>query len=231
VVNPGMLSFTARLIAQAALSPRVVKLVFEANQPFPRAGGQYVTLTAPEGTQHAFSIASAFAADAPGRFEIAVARGTTAASLLALPIGESLAAHGPSGSLVWRRDAPSLLVATGTGISPLRAILHEQLRRELESPLVLVFGCRDASEELWGDELRELAREHPRFQFVPTHSQPTLGHAGYIGRVQTLLPAIAAQLGPELNAYLCGHTPMVKDCTALLLESGVLASHIFGESY
>jgi ferredoxin-NADP reductase len=38
-------------------------------------------------------------------------------------------------------------------------------------------------------------------------------------------------LGPSLRAYLCGHTPMVNDCTLLLLEQGVPAEHIHGESY
>lgn len=226
-----MPSFTAQLVAQEPLSPRVVKMSFEASEAFPRAGGQYVTLTAREGTQHAFSIASPFEPSLPRRFEIAVARGTTAASLLELSPGDEVFAHGPSGSLVWRRDAPSLLVATGTGISPLRAILLEQLRRDASDPLVLLFGCRDASEELWGDELRQLQERHARFRFVPTHSQPSSGYTGRIGRVQTVLPAEVERLGRDLHAYLCGHTPMVKDCTGLLLESGVDPSNIFGESY
>jgi CDP-4-dehydro-6-deoxyglucose reductase, E3 len=132
---------------------------------------------------------------------------------------------------VWRRDAPALLVATGTGISPLRAILLEQLRRDVSEPLLLLFGCRDATEELWGDELRELERKHPRFRFVPTHSQPSTGYNGRIGRVQAVLPALVERLGPELHAYLCGHTPMVKDCTRLLLDGGVEPAQIFGESY
>ncbi len=226
-----MPSFTARLVERAALSPRVARMRFEAHEAFPRSGGQYVTLTSREGAPHAFSIASPFEPDAPGRFEIAVARGTTAASLLELPLGEELLAHGPSGSLTWRGDAPALLIATGTGLSPLRAMLLEQLHRDVHEPLVLLFGCRDATEELWGEELRELARRHPRFELVSTHSQPLPGHTGRVGRVQALLPALVAQLGPSLLAYLCGHTPMVKDCTGLLLESGVAASQIFGESY
>lgn len=226
-----MPSFTARLVEQTPLSPRVVKMSFEASEAFPRIAGQYVTLSAREGTQHAFSIASPFSETAPRRFEIAVARGTTAASLLDLELGEELGAHGPGGSLVWRREAPALLVATGTGISPLRAILLEQLARVAAEPLVLLFGCRDATEELWGHELRSLADQQPRFRFVPTHSQPSSGYTGLIGRVQTVLPSLVAGLGPSLNAYLCGHTPMVKDCTALLLESGVDASLIYGESY
>jgi NAD(P)H-flavin reductase len=34
-----------------------------------------------------------------------------------------------------------------------------------------------------------------------------------------------------MRAYLCGHTPMVKDCTTLLIEHGVMPEHIHGESY
>ncbi len=226
-----MPSFSAQLVKAASLSPRVVGMTFEAAQPFPRAAGQYVTLTLDEGSTHAFSIASRFDEAAPGRFEIAAARGTTAEALLELPLGSIVPATGPSGALVWKSEGTALLVATGTGLSPLRAIVHEQLATGSSAPIVLLFGCRDAYEELWGEELRALSMLHPRLRFLPTHSQPTPGHDGLTGRVQAYLPKLVAQLGSELRAYLCGHTSMVNDCTRLLLASGVAAEHVHGESY
>jgi ferredoxin-NADP reductase len=226
-----MPTFMAQLVERAPLSPRVVGMTFVAAEPFPRAAGQYVVLTLDEGSTHAFSIASPFEPTLPERFEIAVARGTTAESLLELPIGESVSASGPSGTLVWKADAPALLVATGTGISPLRALVKEQLARPTEQPLVLLFGCRDAAEELWGAELMQLSQQHPRFSFVPTHSQPAPSARERVGRVQVYLPELVRGLGPGLYAYLCGHTPMVNACTTLLLELGVPAAHVHGESY
>ena len=226
-----MASFSAELVQRAPLSPRVESLTFLASVPFARASGQYVLLTLDEGSSYAFSVASPFDASAPARFEIAVARGTTAAPVLELEPGNQVMVTGPSGSLVWKADAPSLLVATGTGIAPLRALVYEQLARGFQAPLALLFGCRDASEELWERELSSLAARHPNFRYLATHSQPLAGHSGHIGRVQAHLPALVRGLGPELRAYLCGHTPMVKDCTALLLEHGVLPEHVYGESY
>jgi CDP-4-dehydro-6-deoxyglucose reductase len=226
-----MPSFSAELVARTALSPRVELLTFLAAEPFARAAGQYLLLTLDEGSSHAFSIAAPFDERAPSRFEIAVARGTTAGPVLELELGDSVLVTGPSGALVWKADAPALLVATGTGISPLRAIVLEQLARSGAVPLTLLFGCRDASEELWGAEFARLAAEQPRFRYLPTHSQPLTGHAGRIGRVQTFLPEQVLLLGSNLRAYLCGHTPMVNDCTTLLIEHGVPAEHIHGESY
>lgn len=226
-----MPSFSAELIARTQLSPRVESLTFLASEPFVRVAGQYVLLTLDEGTSHAFSMASPFVEQAPGRFEIAVARGTTAGSLLELALGSSVMATGPSGALVWKADAPTVLIATGTGISPLRALVLEQLARSSQVPLTLLFGSRDASEELWGAEFRRLAAEHPRFRYLPTHSQPLPGHDGRIGRVQGALPELVRSLGPDFRAYLCGHTPMVNDCTRLLIEHGVAPEHIHGESY
>jgi NAD(P)H-flavin reductase len=226
-----MPSFSAELIARSQLSPRVDLLTFLAAEPFVRAAGQYVLLTLDEGSSHAFSIASPFDARAPGRFEIAVARGTTAGSVLDLELGSTVLVTGPSGVLVWKADAPALLIATGTGISPLRALVLEQLVQRSAVPLTLLFGCRDAAEELWGDEFARLASEHARFSYLPTYSQPQPGHTGRVGRVQAYLPELVRALGPDLRAYLCGHTPMVNECTTLLLELGVAPGHIHGESY
>lgn len=226
-----MPSFSAELIARTPLSPRVVGMTFVADAPFPRAAGQYVLISLDDGGTHAFSVASPFSAASPRTFEIAVARGTTAANMLELGLGSVVAVSGPSGSLVWKEDVPSLLVATGTGISPLRAIALEQLARPSGPPLALLFGCRDASEELWGGELSRLAHEQPRFRFVTTHSQPLPGRAERVGRVQAYLPEVLHELGSPVRAYLCGHTPMVNDCTELLLELGVPPEHIHGESY
>jgi NAD(P)H-flavin reductase len=190
-----------------------------------------VTLTLDEGSTHAFSMASPFEPEQPGRFEIAVARGTSAGAVLELELGEVVSITGPSGLLFWKADAPALLVATGTGISPLRALVHEQLARASSTPLCLLFGCRDSDEELWGAEFSALATLHSRFRFWPTHSRPSPGYTGRVGRVQAYLPESVQQLGPGLRAYLCGHTPMVRDCTAILLDLGVAAEHVHGESY
>ena len=226
-----MPSFSAELVERVPLSPRVVGMIFRASEPFPRAAGQYAMLTLDEGSTHAFSLASPFSPADPTRFEIAAARGTTAEPLLQLELGTVVSVTGPGGVLVWKADAPALLVATGTGISPLRSILLEQLARSSSVPITLLFGCRDAAEELWGVEFAQLAREHSRFRYVPTQSQPEGQHAGRIGRVQAYLPDAVRELGPDLRAYLCGHTPMVNDCTALLVESGVTPERIHGGSY
>jgi CDP-4-dehydro-6-deoxyglucose reductase len=227
-----MPSFTAELVERASLSPSVVGLTFLANRPFLRKAGQYVVLSLQSGGQYAFSVASPFEPSSPERFEIAAARGTTAEALLELPLGSVVGASGPGGALVWQAAAPSLFIATGTGISPLRALIWEELRRGAPSPLLLLFGCRDAQEELWGRELQDLASTHSRFQFWPTHSRPLPSHPGRSGRVQVHVSEAVQQLGSsELRAYVCGHIPMVADCQRLLRASGVTPERIHAESY
>jgi NAD(P)H-flavin reductase len=226
-----MPGFSAELVERFPLSPRVVSMTFRASVPFERAAGQYVMLSLDQGTTHAFSVASAYLPEEPLLFEIAVARGTTAAPLLDLQLGDVVGATGPSGSLVWKADVPALLVGTGTGISPLRALVLEQLARPQTTPLTLLFGCRDSNEELWGAELAEQARAHARFKLIIVQSQPLTGYVGRVGRVQAYLPSLVRDLGATGRAYLCGHTPMVKDCTLLMLEAGIPAEHIHGESY
>lgn len=226
-----MPSFSAELVRVEPVSARVQSLTFQCATPFERAAGQYILLTLDEGSSHAFSVASPFDPSAPGHFQIAVARGTTAGAVLELQLGDVVSITGPSGALVWKEDTASLLIATGTGIAPLRAIALEQLARSSSTPLTLLFGCRDDSEALWGAEFATLALEYPRFRYLQTQSQPLAGYAGRNGRVQAYVPELVRALGPGMRAYLCGHTPMVKDCTTLLIEHGVMPEHIHGESY
>jgi NAD(P)H-flavin reductase len=109
-------------------------------------------------------------------------------------------------------------VATGTGIAPLRAMIHEELLRTESSPQVLLFGCRTEDELLYRDELEALARTHARFRYVPTLSRAGEGWSGRTGYVQSHLAAIHAELGPS-HHYVCGLTKMIDDVRRTLKDA------------
>lgn len=227
--------FRVELVSRSDLSPRVQALRFRARQPLAWVAGQYVTLFAPDGGERfPYSIASIMDAKAPGEFELAVARGSSADVIEELAVGAELDAEGPQGELIWQPEVTesALLIGAGTGVAPLRALVHEELARDGSRRLVLLSGQRTESDVLWAEELGDLGRSHRRFSFEPTLSQPGRDWSGRRGRVQDHLAELVAAAGGAVFAYVCGQSAMVADVSALLRDRyGIAADRIRGEGH
>lgn len=224
------------LVQASDLSPIVRLLVLEAGdgQPFEWEPGQHVEVVRPDDpqTKLPLSIASAVDPDNPGRFELAVTHSTSTRALVELPVGSRVTAFGPRGSFRRRVGSPhpALLVGAGTGLAPLKAMLEAELRSGDGAPLVLLFGCRTEADILWGEELFDLDRDVARFSFVPTLTRASEGWTGRRGRVQQHLAGLCSSL-PGLEAWLCGHHAMVRDCATGLEQLGVPRARIYTEEY
>ena len=87
-----------------------------------------------------------------------------------------------------------LLIGTGTGVTPYRAMLPQldALIRERGIQVVLLFGARTPVELLYGDEFRAFADKHPQhFRFVPCFSRELpdrLAHARRASRLRAAVP-------------------------------------------
>src|SRR5690606_38150492 len=106
----------------------------------------------------------------PGRLDFAVTRvegGPTSTALHAMQPGAIIEAVGPNRDWLARRpderEVRAVLVATGSGLAPFRAVLQEELARTDGPPIGLLFGCRTQADILWRDELERWAAEVPRF--------------------------------------------------------------------
>src|SRR5690606_28465104 len=113
-------------------------------------------------------------------------------------IGDVVQATGPFGRFCLQpRDDNRryLLIGTGTGVTPYRAMLPqlEAAMAERGVEVVLLAGARTPAELLYGDEFRAFAEAHPGFRFVPclsrelpepgsAHDHPDVRH-GYVQQV------------------------------------------------
>ncbi|MEZ4224475.1 MAG: hypothetical protein R3B13_26230 [Polyangiaceae bacterium] len=231
-MSDGGEEFSVELTHTKSLSPRVRGLTLRAlGSPLPRwQPGQYVEIAfQASGQAYPYSIASAPSNVRPGEFELAISRSSLAPDLA---VGSVLRARGPFGRLLRRepRGAALVLVAGGTGLAPLRALLQEDLSRPGDHPVMLLFGCRNEAEILWRAELEALQQAHPRFRFEPTLSRGESAWTGRRGYVQAHLLELLA-MTPGAEVYLCGLSEMVRECRALLDEQGVPADLIVGEAY
>jgi ferredoxin-NADP reductase len=235
--------FQARVIAARSLTPGVRELVFERadGRAFHYEAGQWVNLVLPlppGELKRAYSIASA-PLGSP-RFEVAVTRvagGPGSEYLHTVEVGTTLHAIGPHG--LFTRDpadpAPALFVATGTGVTPLRAMLQAALRAGSEAPMWILFGARFEEDILYRGEFEALARS--RIRYDVTLSRGGESWAGRRGYVQAHVPELHAALtaespGAAPHVYICGLDRMVKTVRELCRhELGVDRKHVHIERY
>ncbi len=235
------------------LAPTVAHLSFERDdgQVLPCIPGQFIQIhfhyADGSDARRSYSIAVGRALDSPpdARMDIAVSYvsgGAATALFEALDIGHRLEASGPYGRFcLFPNDANRryLLVGTGTGITPYRAMLPqlESLMRARGVEVVLVQGARNPGELLYGDEFRAFADAHPGFRYMPClsrelpdaaspHAHADVRH----GYVQAVLEEL--QPDPEHDtAYLCGNPDMVDACFELLKQRGLAIGRIRREKY
>ncbi len=237
--------FEVRLASATRIAPAVRQLVFERvdGRPLGHDPGQWINLVLPlpEGElRRAYSIASA--PDGSSRFEVAVTRvasGPGSTYLHDLPEGSVLGALGPHGLFTRAPDdpSPSLFVGTGTGVTPLRAMMQAALASGTKAPLWLLFGARFEEDILYRAEMEAFTREHPHVRYAITLSRPGDTWTGKSGYVQThvpaLLQALEAESGEALpHVYVCGLERMVKTVRELCRhELGVERKHVHTERY
>ena len=231
-----------RLVAASMLSDRIRSLVFEVTSgPLEYRAGQSLRLTVPTASGldmcRAYSIASAPGRAGRNHVELAVTKvagGPASMALHALECGAELDAIGPNGGGLCRRDderdVSTLLVATGSGLAPLRAVAQEDVVRTEGPPLGLLFGCRTRGDILWRDELASWQRECPRLDSVITLSQPDADWRGHTGYVQRHLAASLERVRPQL-VLVCGRAAMVEEVERALLGQGFAADKVRTEVF
>jgi ferredoxin-NADP reductase len=189
--------------------------------------------------RRAYSISSA--PDGSPRFELAVTEvtgGPGSGYLCGLGPGAPLRAVGPQG--FYTRDPsdanPSLLVATGTGVTPLRSMMKAALGAGSVTPVWLLLGVRHADDILYREEFETLARKHDHVRVEFTLSQGDAGWSGRRGYVQShvseLFAALAAEDRGEPHVYVCGLERMITAVRQLVRQDmGIPRQRVHSERY
>lgn len=146
--------------------------------------------------------------------------------------GDQIEFAGPFGAfkLSETRSLVSAFIASGTGVAPLRAMLHELYRLHSPEEAWLIFGARHESDILYREEFEQLAREHSSFHFIPTLSRPGPDWKGHRGYVQSHIPTYLARKA-GLHSYVCGSPEMVASVVALIGSLGYPPEAISSERF
>lgn len=238
-ILPAVLSEPARhsavVRAVEPLSPSVSRLVLELPEGASATvlPGQYVNILLGDDRKRSFSVASA----PNGRtvdFHVRRIPGGvfTEGRLHALAPGETLDVELPHGSFYLRKGdfRPLLMMATGTGLAPIKSIL-ESLHDDPDCPPVtLYWGMRNAEDLYLHDEILTWQDRLCEFRYVPVVSRPGAGWSGRTGHVQDAAAEDIEDFS-EYAIYLCGSPEMVRAAKGAFVGRGASPNHIYSDSF
>ena len=153
--------------------------------------------------------------------------------------GDRIEVRGPIGGyFVWEAAVPMatdplFLVAGGSGVVPLMAMLRHRAKAGASNPTRLLFSSRHLEEVIYHDELDALAAAGDSFEVVHTltRSQPS-GWMGFARRIDDgMIAEVLAPLGSTARSFICGPTALVEVAANALVRLGLPSDRVRTERF
>jgi ferredoxin-NADP reductase len=208
----------------------------------PHLAGQHydLRLTAPDGYQAQRSYSIASSPEQMGVIDLTVERlpdGEVSSYMHDVVMsGDQVEIRGPIGGyFVWeaRRREPLLLVAGGSGIVPLMAMLRLRKSAGSKVPTHLLYSSRTFEDIIYGQALETLAENSSNLEIFHTltRKQPC-NWMGYSRRIDlSILEEVTRPLGKGLLAFICGPTALVESVANGLVSLGFSPDQIRTERF
>jgi CDP-4-dehydro-6-deoxyglucose reductase len=231
-----------RVMAIARPAPDVAVLTMQlpANDPLRYHAGQYVEFILRDNARRSYSMANAPHTQTNKPFIELHIRHMPGGKFTdhvfgAMKEKEILRIEGPFGSFFLREDSdkPIVLLASGTGFAPVKAIIEQLEHKGLVRPAVLYWGCRSKADLYLHDWALQAAARLPKLRYVPVLSEPK-PEDGWTGRTGLVHQAVMADL-PDLSGhqvYACGAPVMVDSAQRDFVERcGLPADEFYADSF
>ncbi|WP_457333625.1 CDP-6-deoxy-delta-3,4-glucoseen reductase [Rhizobacter sp. P5_C2] len=227
-------------IERPAADVALLHLQLPANDRLRYHAGQYVEFVLRDGSRRSYSMANAphTQEQQPGiELHIRHMPGGKFTDHVfgAMKEKEILRLEGPFGSFFLREDSdkPMVLLASGTGFAPIKAIVEHLRFKGSDRPAVVYWGCRSRADLYLHDWMLRAADELPWLRYVPVLSEPKPDD-GWSGRTGFVHQVLMADL-PDLSGhqvYACGAPVMVESAQRdLVARCGLPAEEFYADSF
>ena len=193
----------------------VITLQLPANEALAYRAGQYIEFMLKDGKRRSYSMANAPSLDGPISLHIRYMAGGlfTEHVFNTLKERDILRFEGPHGSFFLREDSdkPIVLLASGTGFAPVKALVEHLIHLQSTRPVSLYWGGRRPLDLYMNSLCEEWAATLPNFRYVPVISD-ALPEDHWQGRTGFVHSAVLHDL-PDMSGYqvyACG-APIVVD--------------------
>ena len=226
-------------LARVSHDVMLVRLQLPASDVFKYHAGQYVEFLLRDGARRAYSMGNAphTQLETPG-IELHI-RHTPGGKFTdhvfsAMKEKEILRIEGPFGSFYLREDStkPMVLLASGTGFAPIKAIIeHMQLKRSTR-PAVLYWGGRRPADLYMHDWVLAKVAELPSLSYVPVVSD-ALPEDAWTGRTGFVHNAVLQDITDlsGYQVYACGAPIVVDSAQTAYIAAGLPEDEFYADSF
>lgn len=194
--------------------------------------GQYVSVDVGGGVRRSYSIASAPSMKHAVELCVDITPGGKGSEYIKnLQPGSEVSFLAPLGVFVMAPgEKKLLLVATGTGIAPLRSMILDLLRdKQDQRPLWLFWGLRLVKDMFWVEDWRQIDEYYPNFHYCLLLSQPPERWPVESGYVTEEMKELA--LDKDWGVYVCGNPQMMEEVKKFAAGQGVPEKQIHYEKF
>ena len=215
----------------------LLRLQLPANDAFLYHAGHYIEFILRDGARRSYSMANAPGVGTGVELHIRHMPGGKFTDHVfgAMKEKEILRVEGPFGSFFLREDSdkPIVLLASGTGFAPIKAVIEQMQQKGITRPAVLYWGGRRPADLYLHDWVQAKLAEMPNLKYVPVISD-ALPEDAWSGRTGFVHRAVLQDF-PDLSGhqvYACG-APIVVDSaqTDFVTKSGLPADEFYADSF
>ena len=214
----------------------VLHLKLPQNQAFDYLPGQYIDILLRDGRRRSFSIANTAGTD--GNLELHVRHVPgghfTRQVFETMKVRELLRFQGPFGTFFLREEPkmPAILVAGGTGLAPIKAMLEAALAQNTTRPFHLFWGVRSRADLYFDEQIKIWEQNYAGLDYTPVLSEPKEtdqwhGETGWVH--EAVLQRFPDLTGVEI--YASGPPPMIEALKIPFAEHGLSPDRLFFDSF
>lgn len=231
----------SRVTALERLSPDVMRVTLQlpAAEPFQYHAGQYIEFLLRDGARRAYSMGNAAHTTEGKSIELHIRHmpgGKFTDQVFAtMKEKDIVRIEGPYGSFYLREDSnkPMILLASGTGFAPIKALIEQMEKIGSTRPATLYWGGRRPGDLYMDAWVKEKCALLPQLKYVPVISD-ALPEDGWTGRVGFVHAAVMADV-PDLSgyqAYACGAPIVIESAQKQYVEKcGLPADEFYADSF
>lgn len=216
-----------------------LKLIKPARMEF--RPGQYVQIKVPPYGPHkrpvfrTYSLANAPAVTGEIELEVRYVPNGISTTFIHkhLKVGDNLSINGPHGNAFPSSGAGKvILVAGGSGMSPMKSILLDMAARKEKRTVRYYFGAKAVRDLFLMDLMSDMEKNLADFKFIPSLSEPMPGDnwAGEKGLITEVVDRHLSDINDTM-AYLCGSPLMIDACLKVLKSRGMADVHIHYDKF